>query len=236
MLEKLQVPIRILITEAQDVLRCGLTSILDQQQDLDVIAQTSSCKQILSLTTTDNPDVILLDSTLTDNNSQAYISQLKNHWPECKILIFTLSTDKDLHLRFLQYGAVGIVLKNQSAELICKAIRNVHLSNELWIDRSLIGKMWKQHVQLTAQIKKSSPTVNKSNPSTALSSPVPLTLRENQIACLSAEGFTAKQIGIKLFICEKTVRNQLTIIYRKLNVKNQIELAINSIALNLCEH
>jgi len=235
--------IRILIAEDHEIVRCGLKTILDQQHDLEVIGEASSCKEILSLISSLNPDVTLLNLTLSDGGSLDSIVKLKDLCPNCKVLIYTASTNKEIHLLALRYGAVGVLLKSQTAELVCKAVRNVHLNDELWIDKTLTTEMWKQHMESTnaSETKASSSplasTTNKSNSPASICPQNTLTPRENQIACFSSKGLTAKQIGEELFISEKTVRNQLTIIYSKLNVKNQLELTINCIDcnfLNIC--
>ena len=232
--------IRILIAEDHEIVRYGLKSILDQQHDLEVIGETSSCKETLTLTSTLNPDVILLDLTLTDGESVDFITKLKKQCPDCKILIYTASLNKEIHILALRYGAVGILLKSQKVELLCKAIRNVHLFNEIWIDKILIAELWKQNKQFThalaiKDVSTPSSTTDKLKSPVSISSRNSLTPRESQIACLSSKGLTAKLIGEKLFISEKTVRNQLTIIYSKLNYKNQLELSINGNFVDMCK-
>ncbi len=239
MAKKTEKCIRILIAEDYEIVHCGLKSILDQQADFEVIGEASSCKETLTLTSTLKPDVILMDLVLDDDDSLDNISKLKNLCSHSKILVFTTSSEKDIHLLSLRHGAVGILFISQTAELLCKAIRSVHLSDELWIDKTLVSEIWKQNTQFAnlLETKASQPFVNIINKSD--SPPVPLgtlTPRENQIACLSSKGLNAKQIGAKLFISEKTVRNQLTQIYSKLNVKNQLELSINSVMMNVCDN
>lgn len=230
---KAEKSIRILIAEDHEIVRCGLKTILDQQHDLEVIGEASSCKEILTLTSSLSPDVTLLNLTLSDGGSLDSIVKFRDLCPNCKVLIYTASTDTEIQLLAIRYGAVGILLKSQTAELVCKAIRNVHLNDELWIDKTLTTQMWKQHMQSTiesetkASSSSSSSTTDKSSSSASTCPQHRLTPRENQIACFSSKGLTAKLIGEKLFISEKTVRNQLTIIYSKLNVKNQLELTIN---------
>ena len=227
MAKKTEKCIRVLIAEDHEIVRYGLKNILDQQHDMEIIGDTSSCEEMLALTSTLNPDVIILDLSLSDGSSLDCITKLKAHCPDCKILIYTASMDKEIHIKALRYGAVGILLKSQSTELFCKAIRRVSLHNELWVDKTLTAEMWKQNTQFTHTLE------TKDAPS--LSSPYSLTSRESQIACLSSRGLSAKQIGEKLFICEKTVRNQRTLIYSKLNVKNQLELSINGNYTDTCK-
>jgi len=221
---KIEKNILILLAEDCEIVRFGLKAILEQQNDFEVIAESSSCKDTLQLTERLKPDVILLDLTLTDGESVNYISKLRDINPASKILIFTSSIDKEIHLLALHFGAVGILLKDHSSEIICKAVRHVHLKNELWIDQKLISELWKLNKKTSTPL---SQTKNQLTFNT-------LTPREKQIACLLSKGMKANNIGKKLFISEKTVRNQLTTIYSKLSVKNQLELLINYTEIEFC--
>ena len=208
--------IQILLIEDHEIVRCGLKGIFEQQEDIQVISEASSFKDALTLDQTLCPDVILLDLMLSDGNCIERIPELTHIYPDCKILIFTASSDKKSHLLALQYGAVGILHKDQSIELLCKAIRSVYVKNDVWIDKTLTAEMWRQHSHQSSALATSAPpSLNN------------LTPREKSIACLSSKGLSAKKIGEQLFISEKTVRNQLTLIYSKLGVKNQLELSIN---------
>ena len=170
-----------------------------------MIGEAVSCKETLNLASTLNPCVILINVSLCDGESLSYIPRLKELCPNCKILLFTASKDKETHLLALRYGVMGIVLKSQTVELLCKAIRNVHLHNIIWIDKALMAEMWQQNTPDTKVISTTS-TDKANSPDSSLPLNA-LTPRESQIACLSSKGLTAKKIGAKLFISEKTVRN-----------------------------
>ncbi len=232
--------IRILIADDHEIVRCGLKSLLDQENDIEVIGESSSCEETLRLASILAPDLILLDLTLSDGNCIDSISELIQLCPASKILLFTALASKETHLLALRQGASGVLLKGDSysAELLCKAIRQVFLNDKLWIDDSLTVEMLKQNVLLSQSLDvnaSSSANTDKSVSVDKPLSPNKLTPRENQIACFSAKGMPAKLIGEKLFISEKTVRNQLTIIYSKLNVKNQLELAFKSNLVDLID-
>jgi len=229
--------IRILIAEDHEIVLYGLKCILELEDDMEVVGCVTTCKETLANAETLNPDVILLDYMLTDGESLDYIARLTEFCPNCKILLFTANSDKKIHLLALRYGAVGILLKTQKTDLICKAIRSVHANDELWVDKTLTAEIWKQNVEITQALeaKSSSSIIDSPSSSVSILSSSTLTSREKQIACLSSKGLSAKKIGEKLSISEKTVRNQLTSIYSKLNVKNQLELTIQSTFLNVCD-
>lgn len=207
----------VFIVEDMEIIRCGLNTTIEADGTCRVVGESSSFAETLELLKEYTPDVILLDLTLADGDCVERIPEIIHLCPDSKILVYTASVNKDKLLRALECGAVGVLYKDQSAELLCKAIHSVYVSNELWVDKALVTKIWQQY--LSQQDKLS---INK-----LMTIPLDnLTEREKKVAYLSAKGASAKEIGEKLFICEKTVRNKLTRIYSKLAVKNQLELSI----------
>jgi len=211
--------IDIFIIEDIEIIRYGLNSAIDTYEGYRVIGEAESFSETLTLLKTHTPDVILLDLTLADGDCAERIPEILCLCPDSKILIYTASVDKEKLLRALELGAVGVLYKGQSAELLCKAIQNICMSNELWVDKGLVSKMWQKYSLQQSKLSKSKLTpllLDK------------LTEREKKVAYLSARGASAKEIGESLFISEKTVRNKLTRIYNKLGVKNQLELSITA--------
>jgi DNA-binding NarL/FixJ family response regulator len=143
---------------------------------------------------------------LKDGETTPRIPELQSASPASKILILTACESRDKHLLALRIGAMGIFTKNQSNSMLLKAIRSV-CSGEVWLNRSLAAEMLRDF--------------NK--PKTNL-----LTPRELSIARLAAKGWGAKKISGQLFISEKTVRNQLVIIYSKLGVSSHVELVVRA--------
>ncbi|MBV1874298.1 MAG: response regulator transcription factor [Gammaproteobacteria bacterium] len=230
---------RILIIESYDVIRNGLKAILDGENDFQVVGNATTCEKALSFASSLEPDVILLDLDHPSDAESNPIAGVISRFPLSKVLIYTASIDEEFHLEALRYGAVGILLKSESAELLCKAVRRIYIDNELWISRQLVSEMWKRNKYPSASLTIAPGKIYQINDANKEDSIEPvalintLTPREKQIACLSSKGLTAKKISTELYISEKTVRNQLTVVYSKLQVKNQIELAINSHQLKL---
>ena len=154
--------------------------------------------------------------TLKDGETTARIPELQSASPSSKILILTASESRDKHLLALRIGAMGIFTKNQPNSMLIKAIRSV-FSGEVWLNRSLAAEMLRDFNR--------PPSANETDnkPKTNL-----LTPRELSIARLAAKGWGAKKISGQLFISEKTVRNQLVIIYSKLGVSSHVELVVRA--------
>ena len=203
--------IKILLSEDNNIVCFGVKHLIELEDDIDLVDECSTFEETLAIASSLHPDVILLNTSLNDRNCIARIPELKSASPSSKLLVFSGSLDKEAQLSALRYGAVGIFLKNQKAQLLCKAIRNVYMG-ELWFDRSL-----------TASIN--TPPIDNYK----------LSNRECNIACLSSKGCSAKEIGKELFISEKTVRNQLTNVFSKLGVKNQLELSVTASSLDFCK-
>ena len=126
------------------------------------------------------------------------------------MIVLTSSTEIEAHQRAVQSGAMGLVLKEQGAEVLIAAIEKVH-SGEVWLTRSLTASV-------LSRVSRSS-----SNNEEALKTES-LTKREREIIALTAQGFKRSQIAEKLFISDSTVRNHLTSILSKLELSDRFEL------------
>jgi two-component system nitrate/nitrite response regulator NarL len=123
--------------------------------------------------------------------------------------------DRELHLRAISLGAMGVVLKVDSSSCLFKAIRRVH-SGEVWLNRSMMAAAMADSLR--------SRTAMKADPEQAKIAS--LTSRELQIIRLIGEGLKNKQIGERLFISEKTVGHHLSSIFAKLELTDRLELLI----------
>jgi DNA-binding NarL/FixJ family response regulator len=157
---------------------------------------------------------------LSCKNCLERIPELRSVNPSSKILILTACLNQEKHILALRQGAIGVFLLHQPIDLLLKAIQKVY-SGEVWLTNSLTNEILKG--------------INQPAPPEDITTPIgnSLTPRELTIARLVSEGNTAKQIAEQLFISEKTVRNQLVIIYSKLGVKNHMELVLTATLLGL---
>jgi DNA-binding NarL/FixJ family response regulator len=142
-------------------------------------------------------------------------------------LILTLCKDRETHLLVFRLGACGLVTKDQRIDIILKAIRAV-CAGDVWIDRSLTQELCRSFTQangmdLASKTQTTKPQFNHST----------LTARELEVARLAAQGHSVKKIAVDLFISDKTVRNQLAVIYGKCGVTNQVELVFQAVNLGL---
>ena len=166
------------------------------------------------------PDIILLDLVLERENSLDFLPDLIQAAKGARVLVLTGVVDPELHLRAVRLGAMGVLLKTESASRLFTAIRKVH-SGELWLTRSMMATMIAQ-----ANILHRDPEAAKM---------ATLTSRERDVIALVGQGRKNKQIGEALFISEKTVGHYMTSIFDKLGVTDRLELLIYAYQHKLAE-
>jgi DNA-binding NarL/FixJ family response regulator len=208
--------IQILVVDSCEIIRIGLRALIVDEPLLNIVAEAACLDDALKFAASLQPDVILLDTLLT-NNYDNHIPALKTPSPKTRILLFSLNNDAEIHLKAFYSGASGVIAKQQSAELLIKAICSVH-GGHLWFDHQLTQLLWQSGLD---KQKATAESAEANNPGM-------LSPRELEVALLACQGFSAKSIGSQLSITEKTVRNKLTIIYEKLGVVGKIELCMNA--------
>ncbi len=212
---------RVLLAEDHELVRIGIKALFQTDTTIQLAGETGEFENLLVLARETLPDLILLNSRLNEGMVIERIPELLSN-SFCRILLLTASTDHELHLSALRFGAMGVFNKSEPANLLLKAIHCV-CSGELWFNQTLTSGLLHNFRQTTSLA-----SINKP--------PMPpglLTGREIQIARLSAQGLPAKRIATQLGISEKTVRNQLVVIYDKLKVDNQIALVLKAGSIGL---
>jgi len=204
--------IRIMIVDDHAVIRTGLRMLIEQDPTMKVVAMAGTCEEAVELVKKEMPDLIILDLILGDGDGLSIIPELTRTNPRSKVLVLTGVQNSDSHRLAIRRGAMGIVLKEQAAESLLKAIRKVH-EGEVWIERSMMGS-------LLQNLDK--PAVENPEERKIRS----LTDREREVIGLVGEGLKNKQIGERLFISETTVTHHLSSVFSKLEVSDRLELII----------
>ena len=168
--------------------------------------------EALALATSEQPNLIILDILLGDEDGLTFIPELREASPDSRVLVLTGLRSSESQRRAILAGARGVVLKEHAAEVLLKAIEKVH-QGEVWLDRSLMGSVLDEMSQ--------APEVDPEQARIAS-----LTDREREVVALIAEGLKNKQIGLRLFITETTVTHHLSSIFSKLEVADRLELVI----------
>lgn len=218
MVEESRTTIHLLVAESFELVRIGLRSLFANHDSIHLVAEASSIEELFRLTKQHKPDVVLLDLQLSGIDYAEHISKLLHACPHSKVLAFSHQNSEQTHLHTFRSGAMGIISKHHSTDLLLKAIHAIH-AGQIWFDRNVTKLLWQaqfDHNPVTETPATRSPQQPKLSDS------------ERHIAYLACKGLSAKQISAQLLVTEKTVRNQLSVIYKKIGVKKQIELCLKA--------
>lgn len=211
--------IRVLIADDHSMVRHGLKQILELENDMVVVAQASNGREAVELTKQHNPDVVLMDINMPILNGLQAIKELKQERHPSKVIVLTIHEDREYLFKTLQMGAQGYVLKDAEPSVLIDAIRNVS-RGESYIQPNMTTELVKEFNRVTLNEKEKHDESN-------------LTTREVEVLELIAEGMINKEIAQKLYISEKTVKNHVSSIFKKLNVSDRTQAAIYAFKNNL---
>lgn len=209
------VALKVLVVGDYSLLLAGVGTLLNNQADMKVLALTGERREALELAAHESPDLILLDLDLANEDVTNLLPELREAAKNARVLVLTSVTDPEAHRRVVQLGAMGVVLKHQTPEVLFKALRKVH-AGEVWLERTSMGNV------LHEMTRKKAPDPHDPEAPKIRS----LTDREHQVIALIAEGLKNKQIAERLFISETTVTHHLSSIFSKLDVSDRLELVI----------
>ena len=207
--------IRIVLVDDHEVVRTGLTLIIEKHDDLRVIGQAATRDEALEVVVARQPDIILLDLDLGEDSGLQMIPELVESAPQSRIIALTGLRDPKILREAVKLGAMGIVRKEEAASDIIQAIREVE-KGSAWLDRSTMG-------QLLSDM--AATKVGKDPEADRIAT---LTDREREVVGLVGEGLKSKAVAERLFISETTVRHHLTSIFSKLEVSDRVELILFS--------
>ena len=213
--------IRVLLIQKDHLLREGLRALLEREPEITVVAAIDSFRDAVSITAREKPDLLLID---VDRNGKEdgleMLGTLLREISRTPILVLAGQSNNinEVSGRVAKLGASGLVLKQQSPELLNKAIRKV-LEGEVWFDRASLSRIVREKIEPAVAEEKTSL----------------LTVREREVIGLVAEGLKNKQIGERLFITQSTVTHHLGSIFSKLKVSDRTELLIYAFSQNLAK-
>jgi DNA-binding NarL/FixJ family response regulator len=204
---------RVVIVDDHALFREGLASILEAEDDLVVVGQGGSADEAIRLTKEHNPDLILVDLDMPGGGLEA-AKVISSDYPQTKIVILTASEEDDHLIAALKTGARAYILKGVAARELLRILRIV-VDGESYVPPALAASLL-----LEMNMAKTRPHKVSENPIDTL------TGREREILEGLAEGLSNKEIGLKLFLSEKTIKHYITNILQKLQVRNRVEAAL----------
>jgi len=221
-------PIRILIADDQRLMRDGLRVLLELQDGIAVVGEAGNGVEALAQVAATTPDVVLMDVRMPQMNGVEATRALRERGDRPRILILTTFDDDQYVFDALKAGAAGYVLKDLPAADLAAAIRSVH-SGGVHLDPAVASKVVAEFSRLhAAPVTAPSPTpVPPQPPVTQPLVPIDeLTPREQDVLRLLSTGASNREIGEQLFISEGTVKNHISNILSRLNLRDRTQAAI----------
>ena len=214
--------IKLLLADDQDILTEGLKLILGAEEDIEIVGTANNGKKAYDLCRLRKPDVVLMDIQMPEVNGVEATAMIKNDFPNIKIIVLTTFNDDEYIYDALKNGASGYLLKDASTSEILKAVRTVYNGGAL-IQSEVAVKVIDKFSQLAKE------TVDKH-----IDKRVELlTEREIEICRLIAEGKNNQEIAEQLFLSQGTVKNHITRVLIKLDLRDRTQLAVFTIKNDL---
>jgi DNA-binding NarL/FixJ family response regulator len=209
-------PIKVLLVDDQPLFREGLRTLLSVHADFEIVGEAGNGEEAIRLVHSLQPSVVLMDLQMPVLDGVAATRRLREEQLDCRVIVLTTFDDDELVFDGLRAGAVGYLLKDAPSEKLAEAIR-VAASGETFLQPSVAAKVVAEFARLTRK------TIRPSK-----SSIEPLSERELGILRLIAEGDSNREIAGKLFLAEGTVKNHVTNILGKLDVRDRTQAALKA--------
>ena len=215
--------IKVMLVEDQELIRQSLEIILSNKENINIVGTAKDGLEAVQLCDKLRPDLILLDIRMPNMDGVAACKIIKERYPETKIIVLTTFDDDEYVFNAIKYGASGYLLKGISIDELLNSIHTVWEGGTL-ITPSIASKL----VNFFSQMAKSNitPIATPADYSSAPDCIQDMPPTECKIIQLISQGFSNKEIASKLFLSEGTVRNNISSILTKLNLRDRTQLAI----------
>ncbi|WP_294412100.1 response regulator transcription factor [uncultured Ruminococcus sp.] len=206
--------INVILADDVKILRAGLKAVLISDEDINVVAEASDGKEAYEMCIRYKPDVVLMDMRMPDYDGGYGTRKIKDTLPDIKVLVLTTFDDKETVEKAISSGADGYILKEMDNDKIINSIKAVAGGINVFCNN--IFRSIKKDVLLQQDGKN-----------------FDLSERDVNILRLICDGLDNKEIASQLFLAEGTVRNSVSKLLEKLNVKDRTQLAVFAIKNNL---
>jgi DNA-binding NarL/FixJ family response regulator len=203
-------PIRILLVDDHKIIRDGLCDLIATRTDMQVVGDAGNGVAALALAEREQPDVIVLDLDLGSESGLALLPELHRVAPLSNVIILTGVREADKRDEAIELGAKGVVLKEKGATELLNAVEKVHRTGEYWFEPGAAHRLIKRRSQTRAQEEPADPEAGRI---------ASLTKTERELVTCIGDGIDNREIAARMHIAESTVRNSLTKIYGKLEIK-----------------
>ena len=216
--------IKVLIVDDHPLLRQGLKTLLELEGEIEVVGLASNGPEGLRLAQQLKPDVVLLDINMPGMNGIEVAKEMRERQPGAAILVLTIHDDETYVKEMIRSGAKGYLLKDAEPREVVAAIRKVAAGESVY-PTDLMERVMEHYHALEVKFGKLQ--------SAAAISDLALTTRELEILRFIVEGMSNKEIAAALYKSEKTVKNHITSLLRKLNVEDRTQAAVFAVSQGL---
>ncbi len=210
--------IRVLIAEDHTMIREGLKQLLELERDIKVVAGVADGRQAVDAFVAMKPDIVLMDINMPVQNGLEALKEIRALDGEARVIMLTIHQDREYLFKALDLGAAGYVLKDAESRVLVEAIRMVS-SGQTYIQSSMARELITEFKRMKS---------GDDNPNQ-------LSEREKEVLKLLAKGMVNKDIAGALYISEKTVKNHISSIFRKLDVQDRTQAAVFAIKNHLAD-
>ena len=200
--------IRVFLLDDHEVVRVGVRDLLESDGDVEVVGEASTAAEALVRVPAVRPDVAVLDVRLPDGDGVTVCRDLRSQFPELACLMLTSFADDEALFNAVIAGAAGYVLKQVKGNDILDSVRRVAAGQSL-LDPATTARMMQR---LRDQVERPDPLEG-------------LTEQERRVLALIGEGLTNRQIGERMFLAEKTVKNYVSNLLTKLGMERRTQAA-----------
>jgi len=210
--------IRVMLADDFEIIREGIKRVLSYEDDIKVVCESVDGNDVISQLKLFKPEILLLDMSMPGHTGLELLKMIRSEEIPVKVIVLTIERGPDMINAFIEAGADGYVTKESTTAEIVEAIRTVCSGNK-YLDKSLVGMIFNRY---------------KAPEKTSVFDD--LSDRELQILYYVSKGLSNKETADELYLSEKTVKNNLTRIFKKLEVKDRVHAAVFAVTQNIEEY
>jgi NarL family two-component system response regulator LiaR len=214
-MNKMPLPIRLLLVDDHELLRQGTAELLGRQPDLQIVGQAADGRQAIDLARQLMPDIVIMDIRMPEMSGLEATRRLRQELPGIRVLVLTAYDDADYVFPLLEAGAAGYLLKSAPVAHLIQAIRQVD-AGETPLDPAIAHLL----------VERLGETQSKQPPGALYEN---LTVREHEVLARLAAGLSNRRIGQGLGISERTVQAHLTSIFGKMQVTSRTQAVTEAV-------